>query len=191
MINFHGSSGYGQQFCDDVTQHWGDWPYEDVMKGVDHVVATYPFVDGEKLGGAGASYGGYMANWIVAHSDRFDAMVSHAGVYDLRSMYGGTEELWFPEWEYDGTPWDSPEQYEKFSPSFHIQNAKTPTLVTAGAGDFRVPITQSLQMFTALQRLGVESRLVYFPDEDHFVRKPKNAELWWGEVLGWLGDHMK
>jgi len=191
MINFHGSSGYGQQFCDDVTKHWGDWPYEDVMKGVDHVVATYPFVDGERLGGAGASYGGYMANWIVAHSDRFDAMVSHAGVYDLRSMYGATEELWFPEWEYDGTPWDSPEQYETFSPSFHIQNAKTPTLVTAGAGDFRVPITQSLQMFTALQRLGVESRLVYFPDEDHFVRKPKNAELWWGEVLGWLGDHMK
>ncbi len=191
MINFHGSSGYGQQFCDDVTQHWGDWPYEDVMKGVDHAVATYPFVDGDRLGAAGASYGGYMANWIVAHSDRFDAMVSHAGVYDLRSMYGATEELWFPEWEYDGTPWENPEMYEKFSPSFHIQNAKTPTLVTAGAGDFRVPITQSLQMFTALQRLGVDSKLVYFPDEDHFVRKPKNAELWWGEVLGWLGDHMK
>ena len=191
MINFHGSSGYGQQFCDDVTQHWGDWPYEDIMKGVDHAVATFPFVDGDRLGAAGASYGGYLANWIVGHNDRFDALVSHAGVYDLRSMYGGTEELWFPEWEYDGTPWENPEMYEKFSPSFHIQNAKTPTLVTAGAGDFRVPITQSLQMFTALQRLGVESRLVYFPDEDHFVRKPKNAELWWTEVLGWLGTYMK
>ncbi len=174
-----------------MTQHWGDWPYEDVMKGVDHVVATYPFVDGDRLGAAGASYGGYMVNWIVGHSDRFDAMVSHAGVYDLRSMYGATEELWFPEWEYDGTPWENPEMYEKFSPSFHIQNAKTPMLVTAGANDFRVPITQSIQMFTALQRLGVDSKLIYFPDEDHFVRKPLNAELWWGTIHEWFEGYLK
>lgn len=191
MINFHGSSGYGQEFCDDVTQHWGDWPYEDIMKGLDHVVATYDFVDGDRIGAAGASYGGYMANWIVGHTDRFKAMVSHAGVFDLRSMYGATEELWFPEWEYDGTPWENPEHYEKFSPSFHIQNAKTPTLVTHGAGDFRVPISQGMQMFTALQRLGVDSRFIYFPDEDHFVRKPQNAKLWWSEVIGWLDKYLK
>jgi dipeptidyl aminopeptidase/acylaminoacyl peptidase len=190
MIDFHGSSGYGQAFCDDVSKHWGDWPYEDVMKGVDHVLATYEFVDGDRLGAAGASYGGYMANWIVGHTDRFKAVVSHAGVYDLRSMYGSTEELWFPEWEYEGTPWQNPEMYEKFSPSAFIENAKTPTLVSHGGGDFRVPVSQGMQMFTALQRLGVPSRFVYFPDEDHFVRKPQNARLWWNEVLGWLGKHL-
>jgi dipeptidyl aminopeptidase/acylaminoacyl peptidase len=132
-----------------------------------------------------------MANWIVGHTDRFDAMVSHAGVYDLVSMYGATEELWFPEWEYAGTPWENPEHYEEFSPSTHIAGAKTPTLVTHGAGDFRVPVSQGMQMFTALQRLGVDSRFIYFPDEDHFVRKPQNARLWWNEVLGWLGKYLE
>jgi dipeptidyl aminopeptidase/acylaminoacyl peptidase len=190
MIDFHGSKGYGQAFCDDVSEHWGTWPYEDVMKGVDHVTAAYPFVDGDRLGGAGASYGGYLANWIVTHNDRFKAMVSHAGVYDLRSMYGATEELWFPEWEYAGTPWENPEMYEKHSPSFYIENAKTPTLVTHGANDFRVPFTQGMQFYNSLQRLGVTSKFIYFPDEDHFIAKPKNAQLWWNEVIGWLDRYM-
>jgi dipeptidyl aminopeptidase/acylaminoacyl peptidase len=130
-----------------------------------------------------------MANWIVTHTDRFDAMVSHAGVYDLRSMYGATEELWFPEWEYAGTPWENPEMYEEFSPSYYIENASTPTLVTHGANDFRVPVTQGIQFYTSLQRLGVESRFIYFPDEDHFIATPQNARLWWNEVLGWLDSH--
>jgi len=132
-----------------------------------------------------------MINWILGQTDRFRCLVSHSGVFDLRSMYGSTEELWFPEWEFQGTPWASPEQYEKWSPSSHVQNFKTPCLVIHSANDFRVPLCQGLQLFTALQRQKIPSRLLYFPDEDHFVQKPRNAALWWQTVLEWLEAHLK
>ena len=188
-VNFHGSVGYGQDFTDSISGDWGGKPYEDIMKGLDHVVETYPFVDGDNVSAAGASYGGYMINWILGHTDRFTSLVCHDGVYELVSMYGSTEELWFPEWENKGTPWDAPELYEKFNPSNHVKNFKTPTLVIHGEHDYRVPYTQGLQLFTALQRQGVESRLIFFPDETHFVQKPQNARLWWNSVLSWLADH--
>src|SRR5512140_3170799 len=129
MINFHGSTGYGQAFTDSITGDWGGKPFEDILKGVAYLRGAYPFIDPDKLGAAGASYGGYMIDWLEGHTDIFDCLVSHDGVFDLRSMYGATEELWFPEWEYHGTPWTSPDQYTKWSPSLSVKNFKTPLLV--------------------------------------------------------------
>ncbi len=191
MINFHGSSGYGQDFKDSVSRDWGGKPFKDILLGFGYVVKNFKFIDPDRIGAAGASYGGYMIDWIEGHFHKFKALVSHAGVYDLRSMYGATEELWFPEWEFSGTPWTNPQMYEKHSPSNYVKNFKTPCLVIAGEGDYRVPYTQSLQFFTALQRMGVPSKLIVFPDETHFVQKPKNAEFWWNEVLGWLDKYLK
>ena len=191
MVNFTGSTGYGQQFTNDISGDWGGRPYIDIMKGTDYVLENYPFIDESNIGAAGASYGGFMINWIEGHTDRFNCLVSHDGVYDQVSMYGATEELWFPEWEMKGTPWENPEMYRKFSPSTYAANFKTPCLVVHGENDFRVPYTQGLQMFTALQRQGVESRLLYYPDEDHFVRKPLNAELWWGTIHDWFEKYLK
>jgi len=191
MVNFHGSTGYGQAFTDSISGDWGGKPYRDIIKAVGYLHGSYPFIDQAKLGAAGASYGGYMIDWIAGQTDIFDCLVSHSGVFDLRSEYGATEELWFPEWEYRGTPWTNPEMYQKFSPSSYVQNFKTPTLVVHGANDFRVPLEQGLQFFTSLQRMGVPSRLLYFPDEDHFVQKPLNAQLWWKTVLDWLATYLK
>lgn len=191
MVNFHGSTGYGQAFTDSISGDWGGKPYRDIIKAVHYLQDNYPFIDREKLGAAGASYGGYMIDWIAGQTDIFDCLVSHSGVFDLRSEYGATEELWFPEWEYRGTPWTNPEMYQKFSPSSYVQNFKTPTLVVHSANDFRVPLEQGLQFFTSLQRMGVPSRLLYFPDEDHFVQKPLNARLWWKTVLDWLDKYLK
>ncbi len=188
-INPRGSKGYGQEWCDAVSRDWGGAPYKDLMAGLDYVLDTFDFIDENKLAAAGASYGGYMVNWIATHTDRFDVLVSHAGVFDLRSKYGATEELWFPEWEFGGTPYENPELYEKWSPSYYVKNFKdykTPTLVIHGQGDYRVPVTQAFQMFTALQRMEVPSRLIYFPDETHFVTKPQNAKLWWTEIFSWI-----
>jgi len=192
MVNFHGSEGYGQDFTDAVSGDWGGKPYEDLMKGLDYLGKTYPFLDMDRVAGAGASYGGYMVNWILGQegSRRFRCLVSHAGVYNLESMYGATEELWFPEWEFRGTPWENEATYERWSPHKYASRFRTPTLVVVGELDFRVPYTEGLQLFTALQRQGVPSRLLVFPDEDHFVRKPKNARLWWQTVYGWLADHL-
>jgi dipeptidyl aminopeptidase/acylaminoacyl peptidase len=188
-VNFRGSKGYGQNFCDAVSRDWGGSPYKDLMAGLDYLLATYPFIDENRIGAAGASYGGYMINWIATQTDRFKALVCHAGSFDLPSEYGATEELWFPEWEFDGTPYEHPELYEKWSPlnyAKNMKNFKTPTLVIHCQGDFRVPVTEGFQMFTALQRMGVPSRLIYFPDEGHWVLKPQNARLWWKEVFAWL-----
>jgi dipeptidyl aminopeptidase/acylaminoacyl peptidase len=190
-VNFHGSKGYGQEFCDAVSGDWGGKPYEDIMKGVDYITEEFSFIDGKNVSAAGASYGGFMINWILGHTDRFRSLVSHDGVYEQFSMYGATEELWFPEWEFKGTPWENPELYAKFSPASYAENFKTPTLIIHGEHDYRVPYTQGLQLFTALQRQGVESRLLLFPDENHFVQKPQNARFWWHSVLGWLADHAK
>lgn len=191
MINFTGSTGYGQEFTDAISGDWGGAPYEDIMLGFDYVLENYDFVDPDRIGAAGASYGGYMIDWIEGHTDRFECLVSHAGVYNLESMYGATEELWFPEWEFRGPPWDNPEMYAKFSPHRYVESFSTPCLVVHGENDFRVPYTQGLEFFTALQRMGVESKLLFFPDEDHFVRKPKNAELWWGTLHEWFAGHLE
>ena len=185
MPNPRGSTGFGQEFVDDINADWGGRCYEDILRGTDHAEAL-PYVEKGRTVAAGASFGGYMVNWIAGHTDRYRALVSHDGLFDLASMYGSTEELWFPEWEFKGTPWDNPEMYARFSPSAHVENFKTPTLVVHGELDYRVPLEQGLFMFTALQRRGVPSRLVTFPDENHWVLKPVNSLRWYEEVLGWL-----
>ncbi len=189
-LNFHGSVGFGQPFCDSIRGDWGGKPYKDVLKGVEYM-AKLPFVKGAKICAAGASYGGYMANWVSTHSSRFNCIISHAGVYNLESKYGSTEELWFPEWDMKGTAWSNREMYRKMSPHSYAEKLKTPTLVIHGQRDYRVPVEQGFQMFTALQRQGVSSRLLYFPDEDHFVQKPQNIELWWDTMHNWLGRYLK
>jgi dipeptidyl aminopeptidase/acylaminoacyl peptidase len=191
MPNFTGSTGYGQAFTDRIRKDWGGRPYEDIMKCVDHVAAHFPFVDGTRIGAVGASYGGYMINWIAGHTDRFSCLVSHAGLYNLTAKYGGTEELWFPEWDLGGSPWENPETYLRLSPSTYAAGFKTPTLVSHGERDYRVPVTEALGMYTALARQGVPSRLLYFPDEDHFVSKPRNREVFWATVLEWLDRYLK
>jgi dipeptidyl aminopeptidase/acylaminoacyl peptidase len=188
-VNPRGSTGFGQRFTDEISRDWGGKVYEDLMKGLDHVLATYDFVDPARVAAAGASYGGYMMAWFLGHTDRFVCLVNHDGVYNLESMYGATEELWFPEWEFGGTPWERPGDYEKYSPHRYAQNFKTPTLVVHGALDYRVPLTQAQELFTALQRQGVPSKFLFFPDEGHWVLKPQNAQLWWETVLGWIGEY--
>ncbi len=190
-INFHASGGYGQAFSDAIVGDWGGKPYQDIMKGLAYLRATYPFVSKTLAGAAGASYGGYLINWILGQTDAFKCLISHDGVFDLRSMWGATEELWFPEWEQQGTPWTNPEQYTKWSPSYYVKNFKTPTLVVHSQNDLRVPLEQGLQLFTSLQRMKVPSKFLYFPDEDHFVSKPQNAELWWKTKLDWLAEWLK
>lgn len=185
MINRRGSTGFGQKFIDEIQQDWGGKPYEDVMKGVDYVLEKYPFADGTRMNASGGSYGGYMANWIEWHTDRFKCIVSHAGLFNLASMFGATEELWFPLTEFGGTPWDKPEVYRKWSPAESVKNFKTPTLVIHGELDFRVPIGEGLQMYTALQMMKVPSEYLNFPDEGHWVGKPQNSLLWYKTVLAW------
>jgi dipeptidyl aminopeptidase/acylaminoacyl peptidase len=195
MINRRGSTGAGQQFVDDITGDWGGKPMEDLMKGLDFVLQKYPFTDSQRVAAAGASYGGYMIDWLASQSKgRFRALVSHAGVYDLASMYGSTEELWFPEHDFGGTPWTNPKAYQQMSPSSYAADFgkyKTPTLVICGEQDYRVPYTQSLEFYTALQRQDVPSKLIVFPDEGHWILKPQNSALWYKEVLGFLGEHLR
>lgn len=191
MVNPRGSTGYGQKFTDEISGDWGGKVYEDLMKGVDYILKTYSFVDGNKLAAAGASYGGYMMNWFLGNTDRFKAIVTHAGAFNLFSKYGTTEELWFPEWEFRGTPYDNPEMYKKWSPLFLAKNFKTPTLVTHGQLDYRVDVSEGFQLFTALQRLGVKSKMLYFPDEGHWITKPQNAQLWYKTVLDWIDEHIR
>jgi len=193
MINRHGSTGYGQKFTDEITNDWGGAAYTDIMKGVDYTLATYKFTDGSRMAAAGGSYGGFLADWIATHTGRFKAIVSHAGVYDQTSMYA-TEELWFAEHDMAGTPWSNPDGYKKWSPSTYagdLGKYKTPTLVVAGERDFRVPYTQSLEFFDTLQRQGVPSKLVVFPDEGHWVLKPVNSQFWYKTFLDWLGTYLK
>jgi len=190
MINPRGSTGYGQKFTDEISGDWGGKCFVDLMKGLDYIYKNYDFIDSTRVGAAGASFGGYMIDWIEGHTDRFKCLVSHAGVYDLKSMYGATEELWFPEWEFKGTPWSNPEMYRKWSPSEYVEKFRTPCLVVHGELDFRVPYTQGLQLFTALQRQSVPSKLLFYPDECHFVQKPLNAELWWEILHEWFAEYL-
>jgi dipeptidyl aminopeptidase/acylaminoacyl peptidase len=190
MPNFRGSTGYGQKFTDSISKDWGGGAFEDVMAFTD-AMAKKPFIDARWMCAAGASYGGYMINWLAGHTQRFKCLISHAGVFNLESMWGDTEELWFPEWEFDGTPWSNREMYRRWSPHEYIQNAKTPTLVIHGQLDYRVHVSQGQQMFQSLKRLGVPARFVYFPDEGHFVTKPQNYVYWYNEMLGWLSRYLR
>lgn len=192
MVDFHGSTGYGQEFTDSIRNDWGGKPFVDLQKGLAAAIERYPWLDGDRATALGASYGGYMINWIAGQwPDRFRALVNHDGVFDQRMMYFATEELWFPEWEHGGPPWTSPELYEKHNPVVYVDRWKTPMLVVHGAFDFRVPETQGFAAFTALQRRGVPSRLLYFPDESHFVLKPANSILWHETVIDWLNRWTK
>ena len=193
MINRRGSTGYGQKFTDEITNDWGGKPYDDVMKGIDVALAKHKFIDGTRMAAAGGSYGGYMADWIATHNGRFKAIISHASVYDQTAMYA-TEELWFEEHDMQGTPWSNAESYRKWAPVTYaakLGEFKTPTLVVCGERDYRVPYTQSLEFFNALQRQGVPSKLVVFPDEGHWVLKPQNAQFWYKTFLDWLAQWMK
>ncbi|HWH52548.1 MAG TPA: S9 family peptidase [Gemmatimonadaceae bacterium] len=193
VINPRGSFGYGQKFVDQISKDWGGKVYTDLMRGLDAALAANPWIDKSSLGAAGGSFGGYMVDWIAGHTDRFKALVSHAGPFNLENMSLATEELWFPDWEYGGPYWNPTAmttEYRRFSPHLFVKNFKTPTLVTGGELDFRVPYTEDLAMFTALQRMNVPSRLVIFPDEGHWIGKPQNQRLWWSEVQGWLETYL-
>ena len=189
-VNPHGSTGFGHPFTEQISGDWAGAAYEDLMKGVDWAISQ-GIADPDRLAAAGGSFGGYMVNWILGHTNRFKALVSHAGVYNLESMYGATEELWFPEWDLNGTPWKNDGAYERFSPHRFAANFRTATLVIHGELDFRVPITEGMQLFTALKRQGVEARFLYFPDEGHWILKPKNSKLWNETVIGWLERFLK
>ena len=191
MPNPRGSTGYGQKFIDEINNDWGGRAFDDIMAVADHIVTDVPWADGSKMTAAGGSYGGYMVNWILGHTQRFKALISHAGVYDLVSEFGATEEVWFPLWEYGGTPWEKPENYAKWSPNNFVQEFHTPTLVIHGELDFRVPYTQGLELFTALQMQKVPSKLLIFPDEGHWVLKPQNSILWYKTFIEWLDSWVK
>jgi dipeptidyl aminopeptidase/acylaminoacyl peptidase len=194
MPNPRGSTGYGQQFVADISGDWGGKVFIDIKNGV-AMAAALPFVDKNRIGGAGASYGGYMIDWIEGHNNdprfQFKVLVSHDGVYNLTSMTGATEELWFTDWEFKGTPWTNKPMYERWSPHNFVANFKTPILIITNGLDYRVPEGQGLELFTAVQRMGVESKLVDFPDEGHWVGKPANSAFWYNTVIGWLDKHLK
>ena len=192
FIDFHGSPGYGQAFTDSISQHWGDRPFEDLQKGLAAALVKYPWLDGNRACSLGASYGGYMQNWIAGQwPDGFKCIVNHAGIFDTRSMYYTTEELWFTEWENGGPYYKTPEIHERFNPAAHVTKWKTPMLVIHGEQDFRVPYSQGIATFTALQRLGIKSRFVHFPDENHWILKPANSIYWYDTVLDWLDEHTR
>lgn len=196
MVDFHGSTGYGQEFTHSISRDWGGKPLEDLQKGLDFIVKDQPWLDRENACALGASYGGYMMNWIAGNwADGFNCLINHAGLYDMPSFYQSTEELWFPEYDMGGSSWGKETgkdkgkisiDYTKFNPAAYVNNWKTPMLVIQGELDYRVPYAQSLGAFTTLQRKGIDSRLVMFPDEDHHIRKPDNLVVWYDEVFKWL-----
>ena len=190
VVNRHGSTGYGQAFTDEVSQDWGGAAYEDVMKGLD-VVARLPYVDGTRVCAAGASYGGYLVYWIAGHTTRFKCLVAHDGVFNPVSMAGSTEELWFVNWEFAGTPYANRPLYEKWSPLNFVKNWKTPMLIVHSQLDYRVDLSEGYQAFTAARQLGVPSKFLYFPDEGHWILKPRNRRIWWGVVQDWIDQYLK
>ena len=191
MVNFHGSTGYGQNFVDSINGDWGGAPFEDLMKGLDYAEQHYPFIDKDRECALGASYGGYMANWILGHTNRFKCIVSHDGMFNSTSAWGTTEELWFNEWEFKGTPYTNRAMYDKWSPHLSATNFKTPTLIIHGQLDYRLDVSEGFQLFTTLQRLGVPSKMLYFPDEGHWVLKPQNSQLWYKTVNDWVDQWTK
>jgi dipeptidyl aminopeptidase/acylaminoacyl peptidase len=186
MINFHGSTGYGQKFIDAINGDWGGAPFADLMSGLDYAEKAYPFIDKDRECALGASYGGYMTNWILGHTHRFKCIVTHDGMFNTESAWGTTEELWFNEWEFKGTPYTNRELYRKWSPHLSAANFKTPVLVVHGQLDYRLDVSEGFQLFTTLQRLKVPSKMLYFPDEGHWVLKPQNSQLWYKTVNDWV-----
>jgi len=187
MIDFHGSTGYGQEFTDAISRHWGDRPLEDLQKGWAAALQNFPWLDGDRACALGGSYGGYMVNWIAGKwNEPWKCLVNHSGLFDTRAMAYSTEELWFTEWENGGMPHDDPASYERFNPVNHVAAWNRPMLVIHGQKDYRVPLEQGLATFTALQRRGIESRFVTFPDENHWILKPQNSVQWHDEVMDWL-----
>jgi len=186
-VNFHGSVGFGQKFTDSIRGDWGGKPYKDIMKGLDYVLKEHKWIEPDRACALGASYGGYMVNWIEGQTDRFACLVNHDGDFSTFSSYYSTEELWFPEWDLKGTAFENPRNFTKWSPDQYVKNWKTPMLVIHGALDYRVVDVEGLSTFTALKRMGVPARLLYFPDEDHWVQKPLNSQRWHTEVYDWLG----
>ncbi|HVS00257.1 MAG TPA: S9 family peptidase, partial [Thermoanaerobaculia bacterium] len=192
MIDFHGSTGYGQAFTDAIRGDWGGKPFIDLQKGLAAATARYPWIDGDRACALGASYGGFMVNWIAGQwNDRFRCLVSHDGTFDHRMMYYGTEELWFPEWEHLGPYWENPESHEKHNPVRFVDRWKTPMLVVHGGLDYRIPDNQGIAAFNALQRRGIPSQFLYLPDENHWVLKPGNSVRWHETVLAWLDRWLK
>jgi len=198
LPNPRGSTGYGQQFVNEISGDWGGKAYVDIMNGVADVLKRNAFLDRNRVGAAGASYGGYMINWIEGHNPdprfpavKFKVLVSHDGVYNLESMYGATEELWFTDWEFKGTPWTNPAMYARWSPHKLVKNFKTPILIIHNELDYRVPFGEGLQLFTAAQRMGVDSKMLMFPDEGHWVLKPQNSQLWYHTVIDWMDKYLK
>jgi dipeptidyl aminopeptidase/acylaminoacyl peptidase len=191
MVDFHGSTGYGQAFTDAISQHWGDRPLEDLQKGWKAALSQHRFLNGDKACALGASYGGYMVYWIAGNWQQpWKCLVDHDGVFDNRMMGYETEELWFSEWENGGTPWANPEGYEKFNPVLHVNDWRVPMLIIHNQLDYRIPVDQGIAAFTALQRKGIESKYLYFPDENHWVLKPQNSVLWHDTVNAWLKGHI-
>ncbi len=192
--NPRGSTGYGQQFVNEISGDWGGKVFTDISNGV-AMVSALPYIDKNRIGAAGASYGGYMIDWIEGHNSdprfHYNVLVSHDGVYNLTSMTGVTEELWFTDWEFKGTPWTNPAMYDRWSPHKFVQNFKTPILIITNTLDYRVPEGEGMQLFTAVQRMGVESKLMDFPDEGHWVLKPANSQFWHNTVLEWVDKHLK
>lgn len=191
QIDPHGSTGYGVAFQDYVSGNWGKGDYEDLMKGVDFLIARHPYIDSTRMAALGRSYGGFMTNWICGHTDRFRCLITIDGTFNHVSDYGATDELWFPEWEYKGTPWTNPVEYARSSPSSYAANFKTPTLVIHGQRDYRLDLSEGLQMFTTLQRLGVPSQLLYFPDEGHNIQKLPNLRWVYERQFEWLARWLK
>jgi dipeptidyl aminopeptidase/acylaminoacyl peptidase len=197
MINPRGSTGYGQTIVDGVNGDWGGKPFTDLMEGLDYAEQHYPFIDKTRECALGASYGGYMANWVLGHTDRFKCIVTHDGMFNPESAYGTTEELWFNEWEFKGKPWDyygkpdAENPFRKWSPALSAKNFKTPTLVIHSQLDYRLDVAEGFQLFTTLQRLKVPSKMLYFPDEGHWVLKPQNSQLWYKTVNDWVDQWTK
>jgi dipeptidyl aminopeptidase/acylaminoacyl peptidase len=188
LPNPRGSTGFGQQFTDEISKDWAGKVYVDLMKGLEYM-ENLPYIDKTRMASAGASYGGYMMNWFQAHTDKFKTLITHCGVYNFYSMYGTTEEVWFDEWEH-GIPWETPD-FDKYSPHKYAAKFKTPNLIIHNELDFRVPIGEGLQLFTTLQRKGIPSKFLYFPDEGHWVLKPQNSELWHTTIFDWLDEYLK
>jgi dipeptidyl aminopeptidase/acylaminoacyl peptidase len=197
MINPRGSTGYGQAIVDGVNGDWGGKPFTDLMEGLDYAEQHYSFIDKDRECVLGASYGGYMANWVLGHTTRFKCIVSHDGMFNPESAYGSTEEMWFNEWEFKGKPWDyfgkpdNENPYRKWAPMMSAKNFKTPTLVVHGQLDYRLDVSEGFQLFDTLQRLGVPSKMLYFPDEGHWVLRPQNSQLWWKTVNDWVDQWTK
>jgi dipeptidyl aminopeptidase/acylaminoacyl peptidase len=191
FIDFHGSTGYGQDFTDSITNDYGGAPLVDLQLGLEAALDKYDFLDGESICALGASYGGYMINWIAGNwPDRFDCLVNHDGIFDERMMYYATEELWFPEWDFGGPYYEKAAEYEKHNPANFVDRWQTPMLVVHGQLDYRVPVTQGIATFTALQRRGIPSQFLYFPDENHWVLKPHNSVQWHQVVNQWLHEYL-